>query len=210
MDIDHDGIDDVLYRTIEDYWGNYQVRFGNGKVFDIPARDRGLTNWNEFFFADLNGTGKDDIIVSNISGGTGGDDIRVFVYLDPDPSNWKYREYKLPVVNLQMEDIGNNLVRISCPQFSFSEVQPLGVYTPGTNYDYWYGSGKTLTNPIIRNVMVRDNSILLFYDFGKKVHAEQSSQPMGVKIIYSLSNNRLEVSEVSSDLIMKYWVVAPE
>ena len=210
LDIDHDGIDDVLYRTIEDYWGNYQVRFGNGKVFDIPARDRGLTNWNEFFFADLNGTGKDDIIVSNISGGTGGDDIRVFVYLDPDPSNWKYREYKLPVVNLQMEDIGNNLVRISCPQFNFSEVQPLGVYTPGTNYDYWYGSGKTLTNPIIRNVMVRDNSILLFYDFGKKVHAEQSSQPMGVKIIYSLSNNRLEVSEVSSDLIMKYWVVAPE
>ena len=104
LDIDHDGIDDVLYRTIEDYWGNYQVRFGNGKVFDIPARDRGLTNWNEFFFADLNGTGKDDIIVSNISGGTGGDDISVFVYLDPDPSNWKYREYELPVVNLQMEN----------------------------------------------------------------------------------------------------------
>lgn len=208
MDIDHDGKDDVLFRKASGQEGQYEIRFANGSVFPIPLKDNFLYR-NYFYFDDLDGSGKLDFVVQNVTSSTGGKVVCDYaVFLDAAVSGSNYQQYKLPQIALTMENLKNGFVHLSCPAYNYSENQILGVRSDGTDFDYFYGDGSNgkISSFQYRDIIADNGNVLLYCDFGTKVHAEQSVQPVGVKLAYLKSKNALEVVSMGSNLIRQYWL----
>lgn len=209
-DIDADGIPDEISRTAVEYEGHYEIRFGNGNKLKIEATDIGATTYLVFYFEDLNGTGKDDIVVCHTTITTAG----VYrecaaIYLDAPSSNGSYHLVPLPTVSLEMTDYGNGMVQISCLEKSISEVQILGSQQPDLDFEACYGTGMDSQGCVkaygVRDVIACDNSIIVYYDFG--IYSKGHTQPMGVKLYHSNTTDRFEIKAVGSDLIREYWLI---
>jgi len=87
-----DGKDDILLRNPST--GDHWVRLSNGSDFTQPSPDNWCSSWGASsvfapFVADVNGNGKDDLILRNTS--TGDHWIRLSTgtaFSQPSPDNW--------------------------------------------------------------------------------------------------------------------------
>lgn len=209
-DIDHDGSIDILYRTAKEYEGIYEIRFGNGNILKISQTDQGATNWIEFFFEDLNGNGTEDILVQNVCSSTGGLVIGgINIYIDVN-GRGKYQQVDLPQVALKMSKFDDNFVELVAPSMNYREIEVLGTYNQEEDYDYWYGwnadSTGYVTRTSVRDTLVMNGQIAVYYDFGGKLYSEISVQPVGVIITFSNVTKQLEINQIGSQWIKACWI----
>lgn len=217
LDLDKDGKTDSIHCVDsgeENAPITFELHLGNGAISPLNLKTFGAGISYGFYFSDINGTGKDDILFVLVNHSTAGDLLDFALFTD---SGGRYYRQQMPNVRFTMEDLHNDYVLLSCSNFPYREVMLIGG-TGCHNYledgqsifDFYFGWNNTngkVDEYKIRDVKIEGKKLIILYDFLQKAHACITSNPFGV--VYRLeSGGYFNIERAGTDVIRDYWLPA--